>query len=94
MKEDFDKVERICGPKFNEELWKDYVEGEGVPDELSPCIKCKNEHPIMIVTTHYRVICPYCGHGTEKCWRTNAIKAVMAWEHDTDDIFNKDAYNR
>lgn len=94
MKEDFDKIEEICGPKFNEELWEYYVEGVGVPDELSPCIKCKNEHPIMIVTTHYRVICPYCGHGTEKCWRTNAIKAVMAWEHDTDDIFNKDAYNR
>lgn len=92
--EDFDKINEVCGPNFNEELWKFYVDGGEVPNELSPCIKCNDKHPIMIVTTHYRVICPYCGHGTDKCWRTNATKAVVAWEHDTDDVFNKSAYKR
>lgn len=92
--EDFDAIKKICSPKFNRELWDEYIEDGEVPLDLSPCIKCKDEHPIMVVTSHYRVICPYCGHGTEKCWRTNATKAVMAWEHDTDDVFNKSAYKR
>lgn len=76
--EDLDAITLVCGPTYNKAEWDEETDETAV--ELVNCSVCGDSHPLLFVTTHYRIMCPYCGNGHTSCWRTNVWKAIGDWE--------------
>ena len=76
--EDLDKITLVCGPTYNKPMWEEETDESGA--DLVKCSSCGLPYPLLFVTTHYRIMCPYCGNGHTSCWRTNVWKAIGDWK--------------